>query len=85
VGINLRLDLRKIMLENRPYGTIPLKIEKKRLPRPQDSAKTTDSWHANRGQHFTRGWDRITIEVFHILACIGIQALERLQRLVAKV
>jgi hypothetical protein len=29
IGTDIRLDLRKIMLENRPYGTIPLKIEKK--------------------------------------------------------
>jgi hypothetical protein len=29
VGTGVRLDLRKIMLEKRPYGTVPLKIEKK--------------------------------------------------------
>jgi hypothetical protein len=28
MGTGVRLDLRKIMLENRPYSTIPLKIEK---------------------------------------------------------
>jgi hypothetical protein len=56
-GTGVRLDLRRIMLEDRAYGPVPPK-PKKKLPRPQTSAKTKYSWHANRGPHFTGGWDR---------------------------
>jgi hypothetical protein len=37
-------------------GLFRLKMKKK-LPRPQNSAKTKNSWHANRGPHLTGGWD----------------------------
>jgi hypothetical protein len=52
IDTDIRLNSRKIMLINRPCSIIPLKIEKK-------VAKTANSWHANRGQHFTRGWDSL--------------------------
>jgi hypothetical protein len=53
-GTSVRLDLRRIMLEDRVYGPVPPKLKKK-LPRPQTSAKTKYSWHANREPHFTGG------------------------------
>jgi hypothetical protein len=49
-GTGVRLDLRRIMLEDRAYGPVLPKNEKK-------VAKTKYSWHANRGPHFTGGWD----------------------------
>jgi hypothetical protein len=57
VGTGVRLDLRRIMLEDRAYRPVPPKTKKK-LPRPQTTAKTKYSWHANRGPHFTGGWDK---------------------------
>jgi hypothetical protein len=56
-GTGVRLDLRRIILKDRAYRPIPPK-PKKKLPRPQISAKTKYSWHANRGPHFTGGWDK---------------------------
>jgi hypothetical protein len=49
-GTGVHLDLRRIMLEDRAYGPVPPKNKKK-------VAKTKYSWHANRGPHFTGGWD----------------------------
>jgi hypothetical protein len=47
-GTGVRLDLRRIMLEDRAYGPVPPKNEKK-------VAKTKYSWHANRELYFTGG------------------------------
>ena len=43
LGTGVRLDLRRIMLEDRPYGVDPSKKKKW-------GAKTAKPWHANRAQ-----------------------------------
>jgi hypothetical protein len=54
VGTGVRLDLHRIMLEDRVYGSVPPENEFF-LPRPQNSAKTKNSWYTNRGLHFIDG------------------------------
>ena len=60
IGFGVRPDLRRIMLKDRANSTISLKRKKKGCQDRREVSRAQNSWHANRGQHFTGAWDSLS-------------------------